>query len=62
MNREKNSHQSVKRYRQLHVIKISPSLDCMYGNKHHSEHIEDNPMVNGAHTAFERAESEEFLS
>ena len=51
----------MKRYRQFHVVEISPSLDSMYCNEHHSEHVEDYPMVNGAHTAFERAESEEFL-
>lgn len=52
----------MERYRQFHVVEISPSLDSMYRNEHHGEHIEDDPMVNRTHTAFERAESEEFLS
>ena len=52
----------MERYRQFHVIEISPSLNSMYSNEHHGEHIEDDPMVNGTHTTFERAESEEFLS
>lgn len=52
VDREKNRHQSVERYRQFHVIEISPSLDSMNSNEYHSEHIEDNPMVDGTHSAF----------
>ena len=62
MNGEHNDQECVHSDRKSLVGQVALLLECRHHDVSDAEEVEDKTMVDRANSAFERAESEEFLS
>ena len=62
MDCKDNDQECVHSDRKSLVGQVALLLECRHHNECDAEEVEDQTMVDRANSAFERAESEEFLS
>ena len=62
MDSEHNDQECVHSDRKSLISQVALFLECRHHDVSDAEEVEDQAMVDRANAAFERAESEEFLS